>query len=184
MPAKYTSTSKLLVIDTSIVSSASGKVTDAPRPNVCRELLNQVFEICHRVAMTAEIWDDWQAHRSGFAEQWYFRMKRKNKVVWIETQPNINLRNKLKQFIENETAYEAVDKDFILIQAAQAADQIILSLDETTRIPLVSVAQNIGEIRILYWLNPETAEDYCIAWLQDGCPANKKYQMGYVGEEY
>ena len=189
VPTMQAKQSRLLVIDTVITSSAGGNSstegenTTVSRAVICREFLNAVFTLCHRMVMTDDLWDEWKAHRSSFSEQWYFRMKRKNKVKRVEVEPDKKLLEKLKRFISTETAYEAVEKDFLLIQAAQASDRIIFSLDEATRKPLSEAATHIGEIRLIYWLNPEHTDDDCIAWLENSCPPEKRRGLGYKSDE-
>ena len=79
--------------------------------------------------------------------------------------------DKIEMTANWERDIEALRKDFHLLQAAFATDQIIVSLDETIRRFFKRASQSVGEIQGIIWVNPDrTVEEQPIAWLQNGAP--------------
>jgi hypothetical protein len=91
------------------------------------------------------------------------------------------LRRKIEQHSHNAEDREEMLKDVHLLEAALTTDKLIISLNEVDRKRFQAIAQKIGEIRALIWVNPVLVEEQCIVWLENRCPAEKQRQLGYVG---
>lgn len=61
-----------------------------------------------------------------------------------------------------------MQKDRHLLEAALAADEMILSLNETDRRRFAEACSEIRSIRNIVWSNPDRDEDNCLDWLQRG----------------
>ena len=173
--------SKQLVIDADVAGACGRKITPGPTAKHCRDFLNAVLSLSHRVVMTEKIRDEWKRHASPFARRWRVSMDARRKIDRIIDPPeNENLCTKIVNTARSERQNEDIEKDFHLLQAALATDQTIVSLDETIRRLFGRASQSVGEIRNIIWVNPDrTAEEQPIAWLQNGAPpeAHRRFSV-------
>ena len=163
--------SKRLVIDADVAGACGRKIPPGPTAKHCRDFLNAVLSLSHRVVMTEKIRDEWKRHASPFARRWRVSMYARRKIDRIIDPPeNENLCTKIVNTARSERQSEEIEKDFHLLQAALATDQTVISLDEIIRGLFRQASQSVGEIRHIIWVNPDRAGEEPIAWLQDGAP--------------
>ena len=163
--------SKRLVIDADVAQAAGSETATHPRARHCRDFLDEVLTLSHRVVMTERINNEWKNHQSRFARRWRVSMDARRKVDRIDPPEYEGLRDKVTGTTTDEDEIQNIEKDFHLLQAALATDQTVISLDETIRGLFRQASQSVGEIRNIIWVNPDrTAEEHPIAWLQDGAP--------------
>ena len=160
--------SKRLVIDTDVAQASGDEDATAPRAINCRDFLKAVRSQNHRIVMTREINSEWKNHQSRFALEWRVSMDARRRVDRIDTPAYEELRDKVAGTTTDADEIENMEKDFHLLQAALAADQTVISLDETIRRLFGRASQQVGEIRGIIWVNPDKAEEQPIAWLQNG----------------
>lgn len=171
--------SKRLVIDASIARAAGGPDATFPTSKHCRDFLQDVVTICHRIVMTTEINEEWRRHQSTFARRWLVSMYARKKVYWEDTvQPDANLRARISQAATSEAGRAALLKDCCLVEAALATDWTVTSLDDRVRQLLGDVAQQLGELRPIVWVNPDVQEENCHRWLQTGADPERERQLG------
>ena len=163
---------KRLVIDADITGACGSKALPDPRAKHCRDFLNAVLSLKHRVVITEKISDEWKRHASPFARRWRVSMDARRKIDRIIDPPeNENLCTKIVNTTRRKKQRENVEKDLHLLQAALATDQTVISLDETVRGLFKRASQQVGEIRNIIWVNPDkTTEEHPIPWLQNGAP--------------
>ncbi|MFO0577850.1 MAG: hypothetical protein U1A78_27905 [Polyangia bacterium] len=161
-------TSKRLVIDASLARAAGP--LDAPHPlaRQCRQFLQDVLSICHRIVWTPEIKDEWDKHQSRHARAWLVAMRSRRKVVSIEVPADQTLCDGLKQAAGSERASRDMLKDSHLLEAALAADQIVVSLDETVHADFAAAAAGLQAIQSIVWVNPGQSPDALRDWLVRG----------------
>ena len=170
--------SKRLVIDADVARAAGSEIATHPRAEHCRDFLNAVLSLSHRIVMTEQINNEWKNHQSRFARRWRVSMDARKKIDRIDPPENAELQAKVTTTTNNENEIEALQKDFHLLQAALVTDQTIISLDETVRQLFKQASQSVGEIRNIIWVNPDrTAEEQPIAWLQNGAPPEPHRQL-------
>ena len=162
--------SKRLVIDADVAQASGSDTATDPRAKGCRDFLQKVLSLCHRVVMTQEIRNEWKEHQSSFARRWRVLMEGRKKVCRVEPPANEVLLSKIKETATNKKAREDIRKDFHLLEAALETDRIIISLDETVRQHFTQAAPSVGEIRDTVWVNPERTEEQPLPWLRDGAP--------------
>ena len=160
--------SKRLVIDADVLRASGGEKATDPRAKGCRDFLQEVLSLCHRVVMTPEIGKEWRKHRSDFVREWRFSMEARKKVCRVEPPANEVLLSKIKETATNKKACEDIRKDFHLLEAALETDRTIISLDETVRQHFTQAAPSVGEIRDTVWVNPERTKERSLPWLRDG----------------
>ena len=161
--------SKRLVIDADVARASGSERATHPRAEHCRDFLNAVLSLSHRMVMTEQINNEWKNHQSRFARRWRVSMDARKKIDRIDPPENAELQAKVTTTTNNENEIEAMQKDFHLLQAALATDQTVVSLDETIRGLFKRASQQVGEIRNIIWMNPDrTEEEQPIAWLQNG----------------
>ena len=170
--------SKRLVIDADVARASGSETATHPRAEHCRDFLNAVLLLSHRIVMTEKINNEWKNHQSRFARRWRVSMDARNKIDRINPPENEELRDKVTGTAGNEGEIEAMQKDFHLLQAALVTDQTIISLDETVRQLFKQASQQVGEIRNIIWVNPDrTTEEQPITWLQNGAPPESHRQL-------
>lgn len=158
--------SKALVIDASVARSAG--TTQHPVSSSCRNTLEAVLKICHRVVMCKEISDEWKKHQSRYSSSWLVSMQSKGKVVRVDLTDDKDLSSKLQELEINQAAIKAMLKDLHLVRAARQTDSRIISSDDAARNLFIEASEQIDELRPITWVNPTIAEDSCIEWLKAG----------------
>lgn len=121
------------MIDASIARAAGPESATYPTSVRCRDFLRDVLDICHRMVMTPEIRAEWKRQRSGYASSWQTQMTARKKIVCVQVPDEGSLATKLDALDLREKAREAMQKDCLLVEAAQAADSLVVSLDDTVR---------------------------------------------------
>ncbi len=161
---------KRLVVNASVARAAGGvDATDSVSIN-CTEFLETFRdESSHHVVMTFELSEEWDENQSNFAAEWLGNMIATRRFHYIELPQNRALYDEIEATAVEEKDINAMLKDFHLLGAALATDQIIVSLDETIRGLFKRASQSVGEIRGIIWVNPDrTGEEQPITWLQNG----------------
>ena len=170
--------SKQLVIDADVARASGSETATHPRAEHCRDFLNAVLSLSHRIVMTEKINNEWKNHQSRFARRWRVSMDARKKITRIDPPEDEELQAKVTTTTNDADEIEALRKDFHLLHAALATDQVIISLDETVRGLFKRASQQVGEIRNIIWVNPDrTAEEQPIAWLQNGAPPEPHRQL-------
>ena len=177
--SKKAKVSKLLVIDASIAKACGAPHATFPTSKNCRDFLNTVLTICHRMVLTDDIKEEWDKHQSIYAKKWRSSMVAKRKVEYrSEVNCNQTLRDKLDKVAESDKPREAMWKDCHLLEAAIATDKIIISLDEKARTPFDKAAKSIKELHEIMWVNPNKSEENALIWLESGAAKEKQRQLG------
>lgn len=141
---------RLLVIDASVVCSAGE--TEHPISSSCRACLETILCICHRVAVTPTIRDEWNRHMSRYSRKWRCSMAAKKKLVQLISP--IGIRIDTSGLSDTERA--AIDKDRCLLDAALSADHVIVTRDDSLRLVLAKTPQGDDILKQITWVNPES----------------------------
>ncbi len=177
-------TSKLLVVDASILHAAGGEQATHPTPTRARDTLMAILQICHRVCETPELRDERRRHQSRYARLWFTKMLGKKKIVWLESHDCSAMMAEVTSYpMIGEPEKQAIAKDIHLIAAARAADKIVLSLDDRVAAYLRRICQNVATTTNtvagdILWMNP--VEDHAAAqdWLSEAIPARLNWRLG------
>jgi hypothetical protein len=160
--------SKILVIDAD-VARAAGE-TQHPVSSACRDVLDNVLEICHKIVLSPILREEWTKHQSKYATTWLKTMIAKRKVQFKQIPEDQILREKVAQYAETSKINEIMQKDIHLIEIAQQADKIVISMDNTVREHFKTVSSQIHELKEISWANPHPdRQESVITWLKDGC---------------
>lgn len=186
--------SRRLVIDASIAHAAGDEKTlNSPDlgtiivvPNNCRDVLNAVRRVGFVMVLTSEIVREWNEHQSRFSLAWRIAMTQASKTE-VVSHSDEKLRNDLMEMAERKVGQSKITedvcrimlKDCHLLEAALAADGIVLALDDKVRHHFRIVAEVIAEIREVVWVNPDKAEEEAIAWLEAGAGPELHRQLGF-----
>lgn len=139
--------SRLVVVDTSVVRAAGE--TNHPVSSACRNCLKAILNICHRVARTDPIYEEWKRHMSKFSLKWRATMVAKRKL------PNVTpVPLSLRWEAYSDTAKAAIEKDRGLIEAALVTDCIIITLDDRLQDALKERPDGQELLRRIQWINP------------------------------
>ena len=127
------SKSKRLVIDTSVARASGGEDAVYPVSKDCRDFLQTVLDVCHKIVLSQEMREEWKRHWSDFTRKWRVRMDARKKVVRISDTQNDVLRGKITSSCCKQGEREAMLKDVFLIEAALATDSTVASLEKVVR---------------------------------------------------
>jgi hypothetical protein len=171
--------SRVLVIDASL-APAAGEASMHPTSRHCREFLQAVLDLCHHMAITPDIQDEWNRHQSGFARRWRISMMARKKIESVDVSLHVALRQRIERAVGNKKYRTAIEKDRRLIEAALATEQRVISLDDLVREYLRDHSAKLPEVRSICWVNPCTLEEHAVAWLEAGAPAERSRLLGFT----
>lgn len=160
--------SKTLVIDSDIARAAG--TTQHPVSSACREVLENVLEICHKIALSPILKEEWSKHQSKYTRTWLRTMIAKRKFEFKQISEDQQLREQITQHAVTPEINEIMQKDVHLIETAQAADKIVLSMDNTVHQHFKTISNHIHPLKEISWANPHPdRQEAVISWLQNGC---------------
>jgi len=171
VPVVAKGVSKRLVIDASVARSSGGEDATYPTSVHCRDFLQAVLDICHKVVMTQDIKEEWDKHQSVFALRWRRRMVAKGKFVFLkEVSVDKELWDKIDLIAATDRQRADMFKDLRLLEAAIATDKTVISLDDkTARTFFSQAASEINALKDIVWVNPDKVEEETpIEWLESG----------------
>ncbi|MEQ9669765.1 hypothetical protein [Coleofasciculus sp. G2-EDA-02] len=172
--------SKQLVIDASVARSSGGEDATYPTSVHCRDFLQAVLDICHKVVMTPDIKQEWDKHQSTFALRWRRRMVAKGKFVFLNVPLDKELWDKIDQIAATNRQRAEMFKDLRLLEAAIATDKTVISLDDNTARTFFSqAAVEINALKEIVWVNPDKVEEETpIEWLERGAKPESDRLLG------
>jgi hypothetical protein len=170
--------SRRLVLDASLMRAAGTRDATSTDARQCIDFLISVRRICHRIFLTPEIEIEWLKHRSNVASDWIVSMTKIQKVDYLKSPANDELRLKIQE-AASESSSAIMLKDIHLIEAALLADRIIISLDDQARRHFALVSSKIKELLDVIWISPKDAKPDPIGWLERGAPSEKRLTLGY-----
>ncbi len=170
--------SRRIVIDASVARSAGGENAVFPISKHCRDFLKTMLVVGHRVVLTPAVRDEWKKHESRFARQWRVAMVARKKVLPHELGENGALREAIEKAAMNTRGRDAMLKDTHLIEAAQATDRVVASLDDTVRSLFAGAATRVRVLRAVAWVNPGDQLEGAVAWLEDRAAVEQHRLLG------
>jgi hypothetical protein len=171
--------SRVLVIDASI-ARAAGDVSMNPTSWSCREFLQAVLDLCHRMAMTAPIQKEWNEHQSRFARRWRKSMMARRKIEVVQVAADRSLEKRVVRAVAEKYLAAIIERDRRLIEAAQATEKRVISLDDQVRKHLRNHHVKLPEVRSICWVNLCRSEEQAVDWLALGAPLEKSRLLGHV----
>jgi hypothetical protein len=172
--------SRSLIVDASIARAAGPEGSTHPTSRHCRVCLLAVLEVCHHLVMTEAIREEWDEHRSGFARAWLVSMFARRKVDRLDVAADSVFRERVTRAAPDEAVAAIMAKDCHLVEAARAADRSVLSLDDAVRDHFRRAAGQVRELRDVSWVNPCSADEDAIRWLEEGAPRERRRFLGSV----
>lgn len=141
---------KLLVVDASVARAAG--YSEHPTSSACRQILMDILEICHSVALNPELRQEWQQHQSLFTCKWRASMAARRKPLHdISTAPCVLDLNRF-----DEKSRAAIEKDRHLLDLALATDKEIITLDTALSVALRSQSAGKRLHDQIKWIDPVT----------------------------
>jgi len=105
-------------------------------------------------------------------------MQEHEKVFETQMSQDTGIRKKIESSFKKDEGRDVMLKDLLLIEAAMASDQIIVSLDESARNHFYETAKQFNEFKSIVWVNPTIAEEEAITWLEEGAPPDQRWLLG------
>jgi hypothetical protein len=175
---------KRLTIDAS-VARAAGRSEEPGPSRDCRLFLDAVLTVCHHASFTPDMWDEWKSHAGGMAKEWLRRMHARKKVDAVRAEPDEALRRaiadlaaELRDPDQRHAAREQMGKDVFLLEAAQAADGMVVSLDEEVHRWFARLATCHAPVQRIAWVNPCDDPTGNGAWLEAGASPLPRHRLG------
>jgi hypothetical protein len=106
-------------------------------------------------------------------------MYARKKVARVDAPINEALRQKTAQTANTSKDQQALLKDMHLIEAALAADRVVVALDEEVRKLLREAARIVGELSGILWVNPATEAEEALRWLKDKAKHERHRLLGF-----
>jgi hypothetical protein len=169
--------SRRLVVDASIAYAAGEKPEETSK--ACREVLQCILSVSHRVVTTPEILREWQEARSLYSRRWLGKMRNLRKIDLLTGTENEELRERIQGTSRDAGVVQAMLKDIHLVEAALATDRIVISLDEKVRRYFAEASSVIDEFKQILWANPVFKRERVVTWLNEGANAEKSRLLGY-----
>jgi hypothetical protein len=170
--------SRRLVIDASVARSSGGEDATYPLSKQCRDFLKKTLAVCHRVVLTPSVRAEWKKHESRFAREWRTAMMARKRLVLADMPEDAALREAIEDAAETERGRSARLKDAHLVEAAQATDRTVVSLDDTVRGLFGAASKRVRVLGTVVWANPGHEAEDCSTWLDEGAPPDKHRQLG------
>lgn len=169
--------SKRLVVDASVARAAGETVH--PVSSACRETLEEIRKVCHRLVLSPDLRREWSAHASKFSRKWLANMENARKVVYVDvTDAAHSLLANLEKSGLSEGQQSAARKDAHLVAAAQSADGIVVSLDHEAWRAFRALTATHRALAKLMWVDPAEATDEVLAWLRGGATRSARRRLG------
>lgn len=149
--------SRLLVVDASVAHSAGE--AEHPMSSCCRDALLAILNICHRLVMTEAIQEEWHRHARAFARKWLVSMYARKKVHRCNAVRLCHVDEACAGLSAAEQ--DGLRKDLLLLEAACAADGIIVTRDDAIQAIWHKCHDRLGVPKPITWINAMT----------DGVPA-------------
>jgi hypothetical protein len=104
-------------------------------------------------------------------------MTARKKIDWRDPADMTEIDTKLKNTVDADS-YETMNKDYLLISAALAADRRVISRDGEVRTLLKAASAQIGQLRNILWVDPDNAEEDVCGWLAGGAELEEDRLLG------
>jgi hypothetical protein len=164
------------VIDASVIG-ASGS-SDHPTSSACRELLVAIRRICHRVALSDAVREEWNKHQSQYSMVWRASMVSLRKIDEVQPVEANDLREAIENRFAREGERKEAEKDVRLIEAAMCADKIVVSLDNRARHVFEALMRDAGFLRSIRWIQPVDDSERLIAWMEGTATSARHWKLG------
>lgn len=139
-----------VVVDTTVARAAG--LTDHPISSACREQLDRIRRICHKVLYSKAIGDEWRKHEGAYFRTWLRSMYSKKKVINSGSASTHIQVSSITELTEKER--EALEKDLHLIEAACQGNGIIVTLDKRIEEIWEKLPQKVRTARPITWIDP------------------------------
>jgi rRNA-processing protein FCF1 len=116
----------------------------------CRRCRDAILDICHKVAVSPAMLEEWKRHMSRFARKWLRSMAahRKPPQSVEPTDVPINLSD------YTNSARAQIEKDLCLLEAALGAEKIIVTRDDSLKKALAQRPDGKALLKSIKWVNP------------------------------
>lgn len=128
------------------------------------------------MVLSPELLEEWRAHRSSYSNTRLTSMYARRKVERVEARRDESLALAVSRCAETEAEEKTMAKDLFLVEAALAADGIIVSRDDRARDCFRRAAVAVERIRHVVWANPVTEE--LAPWLEGQSSSKLEMTLG------
>lgn len=160
--------SRIFAIDANVARAVSERPD--PIPAACRDVLQAILRVCHRVVVSPMQGEEWRRHQSRFARTWMAAMAaRKGKRVPVNPDPEVGI-GPIVDRVASEVRREETVKDEFWLSLALATDLRILSMDERAYADFAALVTHDARIGTVHFVNPTDDTPAVLDWLERGAP--------------
>lgn len=141
-----------------------------------RTFLTALLEAGHLVGFTSDLEAEWKDHAALFARRWLTVMRSRRRVARLLFETNVELRDRALATAGSENVYDAMAKDWHLLDAALATDRTISSSDDNARAYYAAAAIKVAALKPILWVNPATSN--LKNWVDDGAQDDGEKRLG------
>ncbi|MGE1234049.1 hypothetical protein ACQJ0G_01300 [Bacillus altitudinis] len=162
-----------LIIDTSVVTSASDKKHDdeiesldkKESPKKCSDFLNKFLQTENKLGLTQDLKTEWLNHQSYYTLKVLSKTKEERRIIKIKDYEDVEgVRQKVNN-IKDKQRIGAILKDIHLLEAAILTDKLIISLDNKARSNFSHFYNCISNLPNVCWINPCDSQENALSWL-------------------
>ena len=169
---------KAMVIDASVARSAGTR--EHPVSKRAREFLHVFMASDNSVVTTPDIQAEWKKHQTILAQKWLATMIAKKRRVHLNNVTQPNLRDQLTLACGEPDKLAAMEKDLLLVEAAVATDQCVISCDNKVRRYFGEMCEHIPLFQEVLWVNPILEEESACEWILEGAKLEKHRMIGFA----
>ena len=166
-----------IVVDASIARAAGGEDAVFPQSKHCRDFLRGMLEICHKIVMTEQIYEEWKKHESNFARTWRIGMIARRKLVDLGDVSDVDIIDEFDDLAVSRKDCAAMKKGALLIAAALVVDGLVASSDDTVRKLFSQACKNIARLGPIIWVNPATDYEAVSQWMRRGAKNSRGLRL-------
>ena len=107
----------------------------------------------------------------------------RRKLEFLAIAPHLSLERRIERAVADKDLAAIIEKDRRLIEAALVAEKCVVSPDDHVRKHLRDHCSRLPEVGSICWVNPCTAGELAVAWLQAGALAERSRTLGYERPE-
>ena len=163
-----------IVVDASVGRSCGDETAIDAHAVACRDVLAAIRRARMRLVMSPQIMVEWIEHRSRHAVKWLGEMTDRRLVDAVNP-PEHGATRAAIEALKEEGIRVLLTKDLLLVEAALASDQRVVSGDNQARRHFHELCGIVGALGEVHWSDPDDSR--CLGWLNEGALEDERLKL-------
>jgi hypothetical protein len=155
-----------VVVDSSVAKASGGEEATHPTASHSRDIMLAIRSAKRALCYSEPIALEWTKHMSRFARQWLSSMHARKLVDTRPIEPQVGLRNKVKNCGSPAAERALMEKDFHLLDASCFSGGPIVSLDNSARRCFAKYYNSLGLKAGVHWTAPSEEAPSGFEWIK------------------